>query len=221
MSILPSVIQRNVLENPKWYTPYTPYQAEISQGRLEMMLNFQTMVAELTGLDISNASLLDEATAAAEAMAMAFSTHNQKRKLFYVSDSIFPQVADVIQTRATMNEMTVVTGKLEDFPWSKADQFFGLICQNPDNIGNMRDFGELFSRLKQSGVRSILSQDPLSLCVYKSPGEMGADIAVGSLQRFGLPMGFGGPHPGYIACADEFKRKMPGRIIGISKDSDG
>lgn len=155
-SIIPQVIKRNVLENPKWYTPYTPYQAEISQGRLEMLLNYQTMITELTALDVSNASLLDEATAAAEAIAMAFSTHNHKRTKVFVSNSIFPQTIDVMKTRASALDIELVFGEIAEFPWADADQYCGAIMQTPDNIGNMRDYTELFTRMRLHKVRSIV-----------------------------------------------------------------
>ena len=220
-SIIPHVIKRNVLENPKWYTPYTPYQAEISQGRLEMLLNYQTMITELTGLDISNASLLDEATAAAEAVAMAYSTHNMKRKKAFISINLFPQTIDVIKTRASALNIELVFGDSAKFPFEEADQYCAVIVQTPDNIGRMRNYKEYFDKLRENKVRSIVIQDILSLPIGKSAGEMGADISCGSVQRFGIPMGFGGPHPAYLACKDEFKRKMPGRVIGVSKDCHG
>lgn len=220
-SITPSVIKRNVLENPKWYTPYTPYQAEIAQGRLEMLLNYQTMITELTALDISNSSLLDEASAAAEACSMAYATHNGKRAKLYVSNSIYPQTIDVMQTRAGMIGVELVFGEPGDFPWEEASKFCGVIVQSPDNIGNCSDFTDFFGKLKEQKVRGILIQDLLSTAIAKPAGEMNADIAVGSVQRLGIPMGLGGPHPAYIACKDEFKRKMPGRIIGVSKDVHG
>ena len=220
-TIMPAVIKRNVLENPKWYTPYTPYQAEISQGRLEMLLNFQTMITELTGLDIANASLLDEGTAAAEAVGMAISIHNHKRSKVFISSSIFPQTVDVVRTRASAFGIELVIDELDNFPWEKIDEFAGVVVQTPDNIGNMRDLTQMFGKLREHKVISILIQDILSLSISKPAGEMGADIGCGGVQRFGIPMGFGGPHPAYLACRDEFKRKMPGRIIGVSKDMQG
>ena len=155
-SIIPAVIKRNVLENPKWYTPYTPYQAEISQGRLEMLLNYQTMIVELTGLDMSNASLLDEATAAAEAVAMAFTTHNFKRSKVFVSNSIFPQTIDVMKTRAGALDIELVFGDVESFPWDDANEYFGAIVQTPDNIGSMSDYTELFDAFRAHKIRSIV-----------------------------------------------------------------
>jgi len=179
------------------------------------------MICELTGLDISNASLLDEATSCAEAVALAYAASNFKRHKFYVSDSMFPQIIDVIRTRCHGNGVELVVGPIADFPWNESKEYCGLIAQNPDNLGNLSNFTDLFAKLKEHGVKAVLNSDILSLTVVKSPGEMGADIAVGGVQRFGLPMGFGGPHPGYFAVKDDLKRKMPGRIIGISKDADG
>lgn len=220
-AILPAVIQRNVLENPKWYTPYTPYQAEIAQGRLEMLLNYQTMITELTDMDISNASLLDESTAVAEAMAMSFSTHNQKRKKFFLSKSMWAQTIGVCQTRADGLGIELIIDDLENFPMDQASEFCGVIFQNPDRLGNVKDFSEFFAQLQKSKVRCCIASDLMGNCIMKPPGKMGADIAVGTVQRFGLPVAFGGPHPGYLACKDEFKRKMPGRVIGVSIDADG
>ena len=178
--ILPVVILRNVLENPKWYTPYTPYQAEIAQGRLEMLLNYQTMIVELTGLDFANASLLDEANAASEAMAMAYSIHNNNRKKFFVSHNLFPQSIDVCKTRAKANGIDLVIGDIAEFPWDHAKEFCGAIFQNPDNIGNITNYTELFAKFKENGIISILAQDIMSTVICKPAGEMGADIAVGS-----------------------------------------
>ena len=180
-SISPTVIIRNMLENPKWYTPYTPYQAEISQGRLESLLNYQTMICELTGLDVSNASLLDEATACAEAVTMAFVHHNGDRKKFYVSDSMFPQTLDVLQTRAFGTDVEVVIGPTDQFPWEQADEYCGMLVQNPDNFGNIHNFAELCEKLREKSVVSVICADILSMCIVKPPGEMGADIAVGSV----------------------------------------
>jgi len=186
-----------------------------------MLLNYQTMICELTGLDVSNASLLDEATAAAEAMAMSYSLANGKRNKCFVSNSIFPQTIDVVKTRAEALDIELVFGEVADFPWDQADQFASAIVQTPDRLGNMNDFSELFDRFRENKVKSVVVQDILSNAIAKPAGEMGADIAVGSVQRFGIPMGFGGPHPAYLACKDEFKRKMPGRVIGVSKDVHG
>lgn len=179
------------------------------------------MICELTGMDISNASLLDEGTAAAEAMSMAYATHNGKRLKFFVSNSLFPQSIDVIKTRADALEIELVFGDISEFPWYWAEEFCGAIIQTPDNLGNMQNYSELCNKLREKGVRSVIIQDILSLPISKPPGDMGADIACGSVQRFGIPMGFGGPHPAYLSCRDEFKRKMPGRVIGVSKDSHG
>ena len=179
------------------------------------------MIIELTGMDISNASLLDEATSCAEAVALCYASANGKRPKFYVSESMFPQIIDVIKTRSLGNGVELTVGKIEDFPWEHSKEYCGLICQNPDNFGNLTNYKGLFDKLHEHGVKCVLNADILSLTIVKSPGEMGADVAVGGVQRFGLPMGFGGPHPGYFACKDDLKRKMPGRIIGISKDADG
>ena len=218
---IPSVIRRNVLENPNWYTPYTPYQAEIAQGRLESLLNYQTMITELTKLDVSNASLLDEATSAAEAMFMAYNVHNGKRRKFFLSSSMFPQNIEVIKTKAYGLDIELVIDEPANFNWSKADEFCGYMIQNPDNLGTFTDITEVASKLKQHKVVVTVIADVLSLATLKPPGEMGVDIAVGSVQRFGVPMAYGGPHPGYMACKDEFKRKMPGRLIGVSIDAHG
>lgn len=179
------------------------------------------MISELTGLDISNASLLDEATACAEAVSLAYNHHDQKRNKFFVSESMFPQTIDVIKTRFYGLGVELVIAPISEFPWDEADQFCGMLVQNPDNVGNLTNFTDLFGQLREHGVISVICADIMSLCIVKSPGEMDADIAVGSVQRFGLPMAFGGPHPGYFACKDQFKRKMPGRIIGITKDAEG
>jgi glycine dehydrogenase len=178
---LPSVIRRNVLENPNWYTPYTPYQAEIAQGRLESLLNYQTMITELTGLDISNASLLDEATAAAEAMFMSVNSHNGKRNKFFVSKHIFPQSIEVIKTRADGISLELVVDDPANFDFSKAKEFCGVIVQNPDNLGTVTDLTEFAAKLRENKVLLTVIADILSLAIVKSPGEMGADIAVGSV----------------------------------------
>lgn len=218
---IPSVIRRNVLENPNWYTPYTPYQAEIAQGRLESLLNFQTMITELTGLDVSNASLLDEASSASEAMFMAYNVHNGKRNKFFLSKNVFPQNIEVVKTKAEGLGIELVIDEPANFDWSKVDDFCGYMVQNPDNLGNVTDITEVAAKMREHKVVVTIIADILSLAVIKSPGEMGADIAIGSAQRFGVPMGFGGPHAGYMAVKDEFKRKMPGRLIGVSKDVHG
>jgi glycine dehydrogenase len=219
--ITPNVILRNILENPGWYTQYTPYQAEIAQGRLEAILNFQTLTMELTGLPVANASLLDEATACAEAMSMALSLNSDEgRKTFYVSSGLHPQNIEVIRTRAKPLGITVKSFTAQEF---KPDaSMFGVIFQYPDTQGKV-DAGieAQIKGAKDQGLAVILAADPLSLMLLKSPGALGADIAVGSFQRFGVPMGFGGPSAAYLACKDEFKRNMPGRIVGLSKDMRG
>lgn len=217
----PSVIRRNVLENPNWYTPYTPYQPEIAQGRLESLLNFQTAIMELTAMDVANASLLDEATGAAEAVQMSYNIHNGKRPAYFCSESLFPQTIDVIKTKCHAVGIDLHIGKVEDFDWDKAKDYCGMIVQNPDNFGSVRDYSDLAAKLKDSKVVFTIVADILSLNLIKPPGSMGADIAVGSAQRMGIPFGYGGPHPGYFACGDAHKRKMPGRVIGISKDVHG
>jgi glycine dehydrogenase len=220
--IIPPVILRNILENPAWYTSYTPYQAEISQGRLESLLNYQTLITELTGLPIANASLLDEATSAAEAMYLAYNTHNGKRKDFFVSDRVFPFIKDVLRTRAHYLGINIIEGDINDKQIFKNKNIFGVIVQNPDNLGLVRhDLEEYIQGWKQSEIVTIIAADILSLVLCKSPAEMGFDIAVGSAQRFGVPMMNGGPHAGFIAVKDEYKRKIPGRVIGISKDRHG
>ena len=214
----PPVILRNILENPAWYTAYTPYQPEISQGRLEALLNFQTMVSDLTGLEIANASLLDESTAAAEAMTMAKRGAKSKANVFFVDENCHPQNIAVIQTRAEPLGIEVQVGNPDDL---KADQVFGAIFQYPGTYGHVRDFTALIDQLHDARALAVLIADPLALALLKSPGGMGADIAVGSTQRFGVPMGYGGPHAAYMSCRDAYKRSMPGRIIGVSIDSRG
>ena len=217
----PSVIRRNVLENPNWYTPYAPYQPEIAQGRLESLLNFQTAIMELTAMDVANASLLDEATGAAEAVQMSYNIHKGKRVKVFVSDSLFPQTIDVIRTKCHALDLDLHVDNVKDFPWGKAKDYCGLVAQNPDNFGTVSDFSDLSVQLKDSGIVFTIVADILSVNIIKPPGRMGADIAVGSAQRMGIPFGYGGPHPGYFACNDAYKRQMPGRIIGISKDVHG
>ena len=219
--ITPPVIQRNILENPGWYTAYTPYQAEIAQGRLEALLNFQTMICDLTGLDISNASLLDEATAAAEAMHLAFAARGEtgKRQAFFVSQDCHAQTIAVVQTRAWPLEIEVVVG---DHRETKLDgRFFGALVQYPGTNGRICSFAEFFQDVHAAGALAIVAADPLALCLLQPPGEFGADVAVGTTQRFGVPLGYGGPHAGYLAVRDEYKRLMPGRLVGVSKDSHG
>ncbi|XDD50499.1 aminomethyl-transferring glycine dehydrogenase [Leptospira sp. WS92.C1] len=218
--VIPGVIQRNILENPGWYTAYTPYQAEISQGRLEALLNFQTMIIDLTGLEISNASLLDEGTAAAEAMFLAYSVRkNETAKKFFVSELCHPQTIDVVVTRANPLGIEVEVGNHETIELN--EDFFGILLQYPATDGRIIDYTSLIQKAHNVGAIATVAADLLALTLLKSPGEMGADVAVGSSQRFGLPLGFGGPHAGYFATKDEFKRNMPGRLIGVSKDSQG
>jgi glycine dehydrogenase len=176
---------------------------------------------ELTGFDVANASLLDESTSAAEAVQLSYVHHGGKRNKFYLSENTFPQTIDVIKTKCHALEIELEIGKVEDFPWAKADEYCGLLVQNPDNFGSISDHTELAAKLKESKILLTIDADILSLTLMKPPAEMGADIAVGSAQRFGIPMAFGGPHPGYFATSEKFKRKMPGRIIGISKDRHG
>ena len=218
-TITPPVIQRNILESPAWYTAYTPYQPEISQGRLEALLNYQTMVSDLTGLDIANASLLDEATAAAEAMAMAQRVAKSKSLTFFADENCHPQNIALLKTRAEPLGWTVVVG--DPFRDLDANNVFGAIFQYPGTYGHVRDFSELIGKLHAAGAIGIVIADPLALCLLKSPGEMGADIAVGSTQRFGVPVGYGGPHAAYMAVKDEWKRSMPGRLVGVSVDARG
>jgi glycine dehydrogenase len=223
--ITPPVIQRNVLENPGWYTQYTPYQAEISQGRLEALLNFQTMVSELTALDIANASMLDEATAAAEAMTMC---HRLKpgsagvspaADVFFVSETCHPQIIEVVRTRGKALGIEVIVGSHEDFRFT--DKVSGALVQYPDTFGAIHDYSGFAEKAHAAGAMLTVATDLLALTLIKPPGEFGADIAVGSAQRFGVPLGYGGPHAAFFATRDEFKRQMPGRIVGVSKDSRG
>tara|TARA_B100001123_G_scaffold158549_1_gene183325 strand:- start:2150 stop:4981 length:2832 start_codon:yes stop_codon:yes gene_type:complete len=217
-TITPPVIQRNILENPGWYTAYTPYQSEISQGRLEALLNFQTMVTDMTGMDIANASLLDEATAAAEAMVLLYRV-SRKRNQFLVADDCHPQTIDVLKTRANPIGIELVIQSTDDFEFG--NHVFGALIQYPASDGNVSNYTNLCQQAHENGSRIAVATDLLSLALLPSPGEIGADVAIGSSQRFGVPMGFGGPHAAFIAAKEEFKRKMPGRIIGVSQDSHG
>ncbi|MEQ8923689.1 MAG: aminomethyl-transferring glycine dehydrogenase subunit GcvPA, partial [Roseovarius sp.] len=217
-TVTPPAIQRNILENPAWYTSYTPYQPEISQGRLEALLNFQTMISDLTGLEIANASLLDEATACAEAMTMAQRVSKSKAKAFFVDRDCHPQNIAVMQTRAEPLGIEVIVGNPDKM---EADKVFGAIFQYPGTYGHVRDFSDQISALHEHEGIGVMSADPLSLTLLKEPGAMGADIAVGSTQRFGVPMGYGGPHAAYMACREPMKRAMPGRLVGVSVDSHG
>ncbi len=217
-TVTPPAIQRNILENPAWYTAYTPYQPEIAQGRLEALLNYQTMICDLTGLDVANASLLDEATAAAEAMTMAERSARSKATGFFVDHGCHPQTIAVIRTRALPLGIEVIVGAPEDLDTSKV---FGAIFQYPGTFGHVRDFTAEIARLHDAKAVAIVATDLLALCMLKEPGAMGADIAVGSSQRFGVPLGYGGPHAAFMACRDDLKRAMPGRIVGVSIDANG
>jgi glycine dehydrogenase len=217
--ITPAVIQRNILENPGWYTAYTPYQAEIAQGRLEALLNFQTMVIDLTGLEIANSSLLDEATAAAEAMAMSHSVSKNKANAFFVSEGCHPQTIEVVKTRANPLGIEIIIGDHRSFDFK--EPIFGALLQYPATDGTIYDYREFISQAHQGGALVTLAADILSLALLTPPGELGADIAVGSTQRFGVPLGYGGPHAAYFATKDAYKRQVPGRIVGVSKDSQG
>ena len=217
---VPPVILRNIMENPGWYTQYTPYQAEISQGRLESLLNYQTMISDLTGLPMSNASLLDEATAAAEAMAMCNNIQKGKRKTFLIADNCHPQTIDVCKTRADGFGIQVVVKDVKDFGYESND-VCGVLVQYPGTQGEVLDYEELIKNAHAKGVKVVMATDLLALTILKAPGELGADIAVGSAQRFGVPMGYGGPHAAFLATSQEYKRMMPGRIIGVSIDSTG
>ncbi|MEO1733284.1 MAG: aminomethyl-transferring glycine dehydrogenase [Pseudomonadota bacterium] len=217
-TVTPPAIQRNILENPAWYTAYTPYQPEISQGRLEALLNFQTMISDLTGLEIANASLLDEATACAEAMTMAQRVAKSKAKAFFVDENCHPQNIAVIQTRAAPLGIEVLVGSPNDLD---AASVFGAIFQYPGTYGHLRDFTDQMAALHAEKAVGVISADPLSLCLLKEPGAMGADIAVGNTQRFGVPMGYGGPHAAYMATKQQYARAMPGRLVGVSVDSHG
>ncbi|HET7290936.1 MAG TPA: aminomethyl-transferring glycine dehydrogenase [Vicinamibacteria bacterium] len=218
-TITPAVIQRNILENPVWYTAYTPYQAEIAQGRLEALLNFQTLVADLTGLALANASLLDEGTAAAEAMHMCAAFAKAGRSGFWVADDCHPQTISVVRTRAAAVGIDVHVGPTDAVDF--ATGLFGLLLQYPTSDGRVRDYAGLARRAHADGALVVVAADLLALTLLRPPGEFGADIAVGSSQRFGVPVGFGGPHAAFLATKDEYKRQMPGRIIGISRDAEG
>jgi glycine dehydrogenase len=223
-TIVPAVIQRNILENPGWYTAYTPYQAEISQGRLEALLNFQTMIMDLTGMEIANASLLDEATAAAEAMAMLF--HHRSREAiengsnkFFVSDDCFPQTIDLLKTRSAPMGIELVIGDFKTVALNGS--IFGALLQYPTADGRVHDYADFVKKANATGTAIAVAADVLSLVMLTPPGEWGADVVIGSTQRFGIPMGYGGPHAAYFACRESYKRSMPGRIIGVSVDAQG
>ena len=219
-TIVPPVIQRNILENPGWYTAYTPYQAEIAQGRLEALLNFQTMISDLTGLDVAGASLLDEATAAAEAMALAKSGKPRGTTMF-VAESCHPQTIEVVKTRAEPLGIEIVVADWKTFDPAACEGLFAILLQYPDTLGCVQDYAGLIDKAHEAGALAIVAADILALTVLRPPGEFGADICVGNSQRFGVPFGFGGPHAAFMACTDKLKRKMPGRLIGVSIDSQG
>src|SRR5258707_4345657 len=222
-TILPAVIQRNILENPAWYTAYTPYQPEISQGRLEALFNFQTLICDLSGLDVANASLLDEATAAAEAMALAERASQAKKqaktKSFFVDAEVHPQTLAVLRTRAEPLGWSLIVGD----PLADLDktEVFGGLLQYPGTSGAVRDLRATIAALHAKGALAVVAADLLALTLLASPGELGADIAIGSAQRFGVPMGYGGPHAAYMSGRDALKRSLPGRIVGLSIDSRG
>ena len=215
-TVTPPVIQRNILENPAWYTAYTPYQPEISQGRLEALLNYQTMISDLTGLEIANASLLDEATACAEAMTMAERVAKSKEKAFFIDENCHPQNIAVMKTRARPLNIEIIVGDPDNLSPSSV---FGAIFQYPGTFGHVRDFTKYIEKLHENKAIAVIAADPLSLTLLKEPGAMGADIAIGSTQRFGVPVGYGGPHAAYMATKDVYKRSMPGRLVGISIDA--
>ena len=220
--ITPNVIKRNILENPGWYTAYTPYQAEIAQGRLEALINYQTVVSDLTGMQLSNASLLDEGTAASEAMTMFYRLRKGEKKSankFFVSEKTFPQTIELIKTRAAPLGIEVIIGKIENFDFSS--NYFGILIQYPDSDGNTCDLSAYIKKANNKSIFACVCSDLMSLAIFKSPGEMGADVVVGNSQRFGVPMGYGGPHAAFFATREEFKRHIPGRIIGVSVDSSG
>jgi len=222
---VPGIIQRNILENPGWYTAYTPYQSEISQGRLEALLNFQTVVTDLTGLEIANASMLDEGTAAAEAMMMCHRVKIGARPdpgTFFVSIKCHPQTIDIVKTRARPLGLNVIVGDHLAFDFTSIDgKLFGVLVQYPDTTGSLHDFESFFAKAHKANALTVVATDLLALTLLRAPGEFGADVAVGSAQRFGVPMGFGGPHAGFLATKDAHKRQMPGRLVGISKDVHG
>ncbi|MFH4963915.1 aminomethyl-transferring glycine dehydrogenase [Gaetbulibacter sp. M235] len=223
-TILPAVIQRNILENPGWYTAYTPYQAEIAQGRLEALLNFQTMITDLTGMEIANASLLDESTAAAEAMSLLFAVRERDQKKnnvnkFFVSDTILPQTLSLLQTRSNPLGVELVIGNENSFDFSS--EFFGAILQYPGKDGQITDLKSFISKANEAQIKVAVAADIMSLVKLEAPGKFGADVVVGTTQRFGIPMGYGGPHAAYFATKEAYKRDLPGRIIGVTKDASG
>lgn len=223
-SNLPPVIQRNILENPGWYTAYTPYQAEIAQGRLEALLNFQTVVTDLTGMELANASLLDESTAAAEAMALLYNVREKEKKQsnaskFFVSEEVLPQTLSVLETRSIPLGIELVVGNHEDFDFSEG--FFGAIVQYPGRTGKVYNYKNFIEKANENQIKVAVAADILSLVMLEAPGKFGVDVVVGTTQRFGIPLGYGGPHAAFFATKDEYKRSIPGRIIGVTKDTDG
>jgi len=223
-TILPAVIQRNILENPGWYTAYTPYQAEIAQGRLEALLNFQTMVTDLTGMELANASLLDESTAAAEAMGLLFAVRSRDQKKanvnkFFVSETILPQTLSLLETRANPIGIELVVGNEDTFGFSS--EFYGALLQYPGKDGQITDIKTFISKANNNGIKVAVAADILSLVKLEAPGKFGADVVVGTTQRFGVPMGYGGPHAAFFATKETYKRDIPGRIIGVTKDMNG
>lgn len=223
-SLVPSVIKRNILENPGWYTAYTPYQAEIAQGRLEALLNFQTVITDLTGMELANASLLDESTAAAEAMTMLYDVRPRDQKKngvlkFFVSEEVLPQTISLLQTRSTPLGIELVIGNHEEFQFET--DFFGALLQYPGKHGQVNDYSHFVARAKENNIKIAVSADILSLVLLTPPGEFGVDVVVGTTQRFGIPLGYGGPHAAFFATKEEYKRNIPGRIIGVTKDTDG
>ncbi len=223
-AIIPPVIQRNILENPGWYTAYTPYQAEIAQGRLEALVNFQTMIVDLTGLELANASLLDEATAAAEAMTLLFAVRDRAQKKdkvvkFFVSEEVLPQTLSLLETRAEPLAIELVVGNHEEFDFSS--EFFGALVQYPGASGEIYDYAGFVQKANDAGIKVAVAADILSLVKLRAPGEFGADVVVGTTQRFGIPLGYGGPHAAFFATKEAYKRNIPGRIIGVTKDADG
>ncbi|NNF85867.1 MAG: aminomethyl-transferring glycine dehydrogenase [Winogradskyella sp.] len=223
-SNLPAVIQRNILENPGWYTAYTPYQAEIAQGRLEALLNFQTMIIDLTGMEIANASLLDESTAAAEAMSLLYSVREREQKKanvtkFFVSDTVYPQTLSLLKTRAIPLDIELVVGDEKDFEFTK--DYYGALLQYTSKTGDISDIKTFIAKANASNIKVAVAADILSLIKLEGPGHFGADVVVGTTQRFGIPMGYGGPHAAYFATKEKYKRDIPGRIIGVTKDTNG
>jgi glycine dehydrogenase len=223
-TITPPVILRNIFENPGWYTAYTPYQAEIAQGRLEALLNFQTIISDLTGMPMANASLLDEATAAAEGMTMLFHTRTKDQiknnaVKFFVSDEVFPQTIDVLKTRAEPLGIELEIGDYSEFNFD--NEFYGVILQYPGKNGVVNDYSGFTAKCKTNNIRVVVAADILSLVMLTPPGEWGADVVVGNSQRFGVPMGYGGPHAAFFATKEDYKRDIPGRIIGLSLDAAG